>query len=461
MDLVQEPTILDDKYFLNRKIGKGATCKVHLGKLKNESVDLAIKILTGYEKGGNNSKHFRAEIDMLKKINHPNIINLLDGNRGILKKPDGRSKLVDYIVLEYASNGELFDYIYFPRQGFGEKFGRGIFTQIIQGLNGCHISGVAHRDLKTENMMMTGEWKVKLADFGYATLLAGRNGNGLLTTSLGTPGYAAPEILERKPYLGSAADIFSCGVILFVLVTGKLPFGKAMIHDQFYKHFIRNDYDTYWKIMSPRLGSVSEEFKSLISSLIAYDPVQRASVEEILHHPWMTGEQPKYEEYVEEFEKRKAMVLKMKEIEAAEEAKKKKVYKGVYRGENDEIQSDRFTEEVTVQEFLGGSNPYRVKIPGKNYSGHLNYLYNYFDQKDKKSKSIDVNGNSAKFRVTYELDEETMENLSEFEIDKLAFDVELKRIDEENYIAEFTKVSGAKHDFYNMYDEFLTNSDKK
>ena len=90
-----------------------------------------------------------------------------------------------------------------------------------------------------------------------------------------------------------------------------------------------------------------------------------------------------------------------------------------------------------------------------------NYLYNYFDQKDKKSKSIDVNGNSAKFRVTYELDEETMENLSEFEIDKLAFDVELKRIDEENYIAEFTKVSGAKHDFYNMYDEFLTNSDKK
>ena len=124
MDLVQEPTILDDKYFLNRKIGKGATCKVHLGKLKNESVDLAVKILTGNEKGGNNSKHFRAEIDMLKKINHPNIINLLDGNRGILKKPDGRSKLVDYIVLEYASNGELFDYIYFPRQGFGEKFGK-------------------------------------------------------------------------------------------------------------------------------------------------------------------------------------------------------------------------------------------------------------------------------------------------------------------------------------------------
>jgi serine/threonine protein kinase len=461
MDINQEQSVLDDKYLLHKKIGKGATCKVHLGRKKNESKELAIKILTGNSKTSNNSKHYTAEIEMLKKISHPNIINLLDGNKGILKKHDGRSKLVDYIVLEYASNGELFDYIYFPRQGFGEKLARGIFTQIINGLNGCHLSGVAHRDLKTENIMMTNEWRVKLADFGYATLLAGRNGNGLLTTSLGTPGYAAPEILNRKPYLGSAADIFSCGVILFVLVTGKLPFGKAMVHDQYYKNFVRNDYDTYWTIMSPRLDNVSNEFKSLINSLLAYDPVQRPSIDEIMNHPWMTGEQPKMEEYLEEFERRKCIVTKMREIEAAEEARKKKMTRGVYRGDGDDIQPDVFNEDVTIGDYIEGTNPYKVKITGSNYVNHLNFLHNYFDKKDQKAKTIDVKDDLAKFKVIYELDRETQETLSEFEIEKLALEVELKKIDDENYVAEFSKISGTKLDFYNIYDEFLSYSEKK
>lgn len=461
MDLNQEQSVLDEKYILHKKIGKGATCKVHLGKQKNHNIELAIKILTGNSRSSNNSKHYTAEIEMLKKINHPNIINLLDGNKGILKKHDGRSKLVDYIVLEYASNGELFDYIYFPRQGFGEKMARGIFTQIINGLNGCHLSGVAHRDLKTENIMMTNEWKVKLADFGYATLLSGRNGNGLLTTSLGTPGYAAPEILNRKPYLGSAADIFSCGVILFVLVTGKLPFGKAMVHDQYYKHFVRNDYDTYWNLMTPRLENVSNEFKSLINSLLAHDPVQRPSIDEIMNHPWMTGEQPKLEEYLEEFERRKSIVTKMREIEAAEEARKKKMTRGVYRGDGDDLNSDVFTGDVTIHDFIEGSNPYKVRISGKNYLNHLNYLYNYFDKNDEKSKVIDVKESNPKLRITYELDQETQETLSDLEIERLSLEVELKKIDEDAYVAEFTKLGGSKLDFYNIFDEFLTFSDKK
>ena len=460
MDINQEKSILDDKYYLHKKIGKGATCKVHLGNLKNENVQMAIKILTGNDRSLNNSKHYTAEIEMLKKISHPNIINLLDGNRGIIRKPDGSSKIVDYIVLEYASNGELFDYIYFPRKGFGEKLARGIFTQIVSGLNGCHLSGVAHRDLKTENIMMTSEWMVKLADFGYATLIAGRNGNGLLTTSLGTPGYAAPEILNRKPYLGSAADIFSCGVILFVLATGKLPFGKAMVHDPYYKNFIRNDYDSYWNLMAPKLENVSNEFKNIINSLLAFDPVQRPSIDEIMHHPWMTGERPNIEEYVEEFERRKLIVNKMREIEAAEESKKKKINRGVYRGDNDDYQLDLFNEDLVVQDFVQGSNPYKVKVAGKNYHSHLKFLYNYFDKIDLKPKEIKVTENSAKLKITYDLDEECQETLFHLNIEKLSFEVELKKLDEESYVAEFTKISGAKSDFYNVYEEFFAYSGK-
>jgi len=105
--------------------------------------------------------------------------------------------------------------------------------------------------------------------FGYATLLQGKTGTGLLSTFLGTLSYAAPEILNKKPYNGVQADTFSIGVILFVLVTGKLPFGKAMVYDNYYRNFIRNDYDAFWNLMSPKIDPVSDQFKSLINSLLS------------------------------------------------------------------------------------------------------------------------------------------------------------------------------------------------
>src|SRR4051812_31306337 len=105
--------VLDDKYILIKKLGSGATCKVKLAKPKDSNELVAVKILTSTGGKGinSNSKHYTAEIEMLKKVNHPNIINLKDGNKGVLKKPNGQSKMVDYIVLECAGNGELFDYL--------------------------------------------------------------------------------------------------------------------------------------------------------------------------------------------------------------------------------------------------------------------------------------------------------------------------------------------------------------
>jgi serine/threonine protein kinase len=464
----REFPILDEKYILIKKIGSGATCKVKLAKHKDSEEILAVKILNN--SGGRSitaNKHHIQEIEMLKKVSHPNIINLRDGNRGIIKKPDGRSKMVEYIVLEYAGNGELFDYIYFPREGLGEKLSRGIFKQLIEGLEGCHSSGVVHRDLKTENLMLNLDWVLKIADFGYATLLAGKSGNGLLTTFLGTLSYAAPEILNKKPYVGSCADIFSCGVILFVLVTGKLPFGKAVVFDSYYKNFIRNDYESFWSIMSPKIGQVSDEFKSLINLLLAYDSTQRPTITEIKQHPWMNKELPTYEEYRTEFEKRKLTVLKMKELEAIEEAKKKKRggAGGVYRGDNDDNCEIMFEGERRVEDWVDGENmnmfsPYKIKMNGGDYLQHLNFLVNYFKSEDKRVKEINVHDELAKFKVTYDIEMELVEQLPEIEIEKLSFSVDLRRIDEENYVAEFTKLGGDKLEFFNVYDEFVTYTEK-
>jgi serine/threonine protein kinase len=457
--------ILDDKYILIKKIGTGATCKVKLAKVKETNEIVAVKILTP-QPGRTNipNKHFVQEVEMLKKINHLNIINLKDGNKGIVKKPDGRSKMVDYIVLDFASNGELFDYIYFPRKGLGEGIGRLIFKQLIEGLEGCHNAGVVHRDLKTENIMMNDKWILKIADFGYATLLAGKTGNNTLTSFLGTLSYAAPEILNKKPYNGVFADIFSCGVILFVLVTGKLPFGKAVIHDSYYKFFGKNDYAGYWAAMTPKCGELSEDLKNLINAMLTFDPTGRPSISEIKAHPWFNKEAPTYMDYVKDFEERKKIVTECKELEAQEEERKKKKggYGGVYRGEGDVDSSEEllFLEERTpLIDARNLNTPYKIKLQGDNYMSHLNYLANYFRKEDTREKSITPHEEMAKFRVEYETDKEILESLPDLEIEKLTFDVEIEKT-EDSYIAVFTKIAGDKLEFFNVYDELINFSQK-
>lgn len=455
----QDFPCLDGKYCLFKKIGTGATCKVKLAKDKESGKVVAVKLLTGTVGKLSANKHYNAEIDMLKKINHPNIINLKDGNRGTIKKPDGRSKTVDYIVLEYAANGELFDYLFFPRCGFGERNARYLFKQLIDGIEGCHNSGVAHRDLKTENIMMDGEWNVKIADFGYATLLAGKTGNGVLTTALGTISYAAPEILNKKPYIGSTADIFSCGVILFILVTGKLPFGKAVLFDNYYKHFIKNSYENFWAIMQPKIENVSDDFKSLINLMLAYDPTQRPSISEIKNHPWTLREAASKDEMFAEFEKRKCIVIKAKEAEAIEEAKKKQKNNktgGVYRGEDeDENDSDDLIkDERRVEDYVSGNNPYSIKFNTNDYLHVLNQIAKYFNTVDNKNKEVIPHDSLARLKINYEQDPEIIENFPELDIETLGFEVELKRTDDDNLIAEFNKVSGDKLEFFIAYDEY-------
>jgi len=456
--------VLDDKYILVKKIGSGATCKVKLALEKETNEIVAVKLLngTGGKSINTNSKHYNAEIDMLKKINHTNIINLRDGNRGLIKKPDGRSKMADYIVLDYAENCELFDYLYFPKKGFGEKMARHLFKQLIEGIDACHKSGVAHRDLKTENLMMNGEWTLKIADFGYATLLAGKSGNGILTTPLGTLSYAAPEILNKKPYVGSSADLFSCGVILFILVTGKLPFGKAVVFDSYYKNFIRNEYESFWTIMASKIGTVSDEFKSIINSLLAYDPTQRPTVAELKKHDWMSMEYPTKDEVVAEFEERKIIVTKLKALEQEEEEKQKKKNKTghVYRSDDDDESDsyeDLIKDERTVEEYIESNNPYKVKVKHTDALKVINSIARYFRDIDTKAKQLKPNENYAKFRVDYEIDSEITENMPDLEVENLALEVEVKKLDDDYFVAEFSKVSGDKYEFFNIYDEYVSS----
>ena len=472
--------ILDGKYALIKTIGSGATCKVKLAKEIQTGIIVAVKILKTGTNVNSNEKVFKSEIETLKKINHPNIINIKDGAKGFIKKPNETQKMVDYIVLEMAEFGELFDFLYFPRKGFGEEFGRYLFKQLIEGIEACHKAGVAHRDLKTENIMLSEDWSLKIADFGYATLLAGKQGTGKLTTYLGTLSYAAPEILSKQPYYGSCADLFSCGVILFVLVTGKLPYGKAVVHDSYYRNFVNNDFEGFWNMMGPKIGNVSDEFKSLVTLMLSYDPAQRPTTNEIRNHPWFTAKCISADEMKAEFEKRKIIVFQQRKIEANKKEMQKKinansatrvVRTGIYKGSKEnggEMEVD-FQEELELNIkrdmgiFIDTQSPYTVLTNFNDPNELFIAVYRYFmeNENDTVKKNIKVNKINFSLEVNYQLDEDTLQQIDGIEVETLRIKVELKRNDNDEIVIEFKKVQGDKGEFYEVFDSFTNTQELK
>ena len=152
-------------------------------------------------------------------MSHLNIINLIEYSKeGILEHKNGVKEPVIYIVLELATGGELFDYVAITGR-FSSRIARFYFRQLIEGLSYVHAQGVTHRDLKPENVLFDAAFNLKIADFGFAAPLNGKDGSGWCKTKLGTESYMAPEIHLRKPYQGERVDLFACGIILFIMVT--------------------------------------------------------------------------------------------------------------------------------------------------------------------------------------------------------------------------------------------------
>lgn len=279
--------ILDQKYGLIKKIGEGSSAKVFLGyPLNNESIQKKFYSIKIFKSDKFNYEMFNSEINLLKSINHENVLHICEYGRGNKIKLNGKSKEVYYIVMEYMEHGDLLKYItnISSKQGenigFGENYARLIFSKLLDGLEAIHNSDTVHRDIKPENIMIGKDYKFKFVDLGFAT----KKSNILLNKYMGTPSYTAPEIHLRRPYLGEYSDIFSLGIILFVLVTGSLPFRLPVPNDALYQFFVRNDYIGFWR---QRRVKVSVSFMQLFDNLVAFDYTQRPSISEIRKSKWM------------------------------------------------------------------------------------------------------------------------------------------------------------------------------
>lgn len=214
-----------------RTLGKGSYSKVKLARdTKNDNKLVAIKLhpKTSPRADLKNRTYIMNEVNVLMNVKHPNIINVIEYvEEGKVTRKDGSSyDVYSVVVLEFAQGGELFFFV--ANSGyFDQRVSRFYFKQILSGLNEVHQAGVTHRDLKPDNLLMDDAFNIKIADFGFAAPIVGRDGSGYLLTPLGTESYMAPEIHKQLPYKGEAVDLYAVGIILFIVATGIPPFMYA------------------------------------------------------------------------------------------------------------------------------------------------------------------------------------------------------------------------------------------
>ena len=263
----------------NKEKGSGGFSLVYLAEKISDKKQYAIKVLK------ESSPNFEKEISIHQKVsslNHPNIVNLVDSGEDFFK-----NEKKQYAVLEFASNGELFDFIKKTEHGLKERYAKFIFRKILQGVQAFHKIGICHRDLKLQNILLDDIFNPKICDFGFATEIKGEDGSGKLYKALGTENYTAPEMLLMRAYNGIQVDIFSLGVILLNLVSGKIGFLTASFKDPYYRYIMTHHYNLYWDAVRSQIGELSDELKALYLKMVSFCPEKRPSIDKILKDPWM------------------------------------------------------------------------------------------------------------------------------------------------------------------------------
>lgn len=253
-------------YILEKTLGNGAYAKVKQAHDIAHSRKVAIKIIDKKKAPREVlTKFLPREMEALQKMSyHDNVIDLYE----LIETSD---KVC--FVMELADNGDLLDYIN-SKKRLSERTARNFFKDLISGISANHRKHIVHRDIKCENLLLDANYRLKLSDFGFARKV--EEGH-CLETFCGSFAYAPPEIILGEPYNGLKSDIWSMGVVLYAMVCGKLPFKD-------------NDIKTLLSLVSSGLvfaSEVSESCRDLIRKIFVYSPRERASISDILAHPWM------------------------------------------------------------------------------------------------------------------------------------------------------------------------------
>ncbi|XP_049410928.1 CBL-interacting protein kinase 2-like [Solanum stenotomum] len=265
--MANKGSILMERYEVGRLLGQGTFAKVYYARNIKTGQSVAIKVIDKEKvlRVGLMNQ-IKREISVMKLVRHPNIVHLYEVMA---------TKTKIYFIMEYCKGGELFNKVLKGR--LKEDAARKYFQQLINAVDFCHSRGVYHRDLKPENLLLDDDENLKISDFGLSALVESKHQDGLLHTTCGTPAYVAPEVINRRGYDGTKADIWSCGVVLYVLLAGYLPFQDS------------NLMEMYRKIGKAEYKCPSwfpPEARRLLSRMLDPNPSSRISLAKIRASSW-------------------------------------------------------------------------------------------------------------------------------------------------------------------------------
>uniref|UniRef100_A0A0E0CGL0 non-specific serine/threonine protein kinase n=1 Tax=Oryza meridionalis TaxID=40149 RepID=A0A0E0CGL0_9ORYZ len=254
------------RYRVGRTIGAGTFAKVRLAVDADTGATVAVKVIDKRMVIRNNLMYqVKREITAMKLLNHPNIVKIYE----VIA-----TKTKICLVMEYVSGGQLSDKLSYLKR-LDEKEAKKYFYQLIDAVDYCHRRGVYHRDLKPENLLVDNQGNLKVSDFGLSVL---KKPGQFLSTSCGSPCYVAPEVIQHKSYDGAAADVWSCGVILFELLAGYLPFQDCSLTN-LYRRISRDQF------VFPQWLSVPQ--KKIIIRILDPSPITRAKISDIFDNKWL------------------------------------------------------------------------------------------------------------------------------------------------------------------------------
>lgn len=269
-----EPGKIEDVYVIGKELGRGTFSVVKQGTNKKTGEKYAAKFIDKKFVDQEDLVLLSREIDIMKKVSHENVLSLRE-----IYETDTQLAL----VMELVTGGELFFKIV-ERGSYSERDASNIIRQIVNGVKYLHGLGIAHRDIKPENLLCSGEGNqmiIKIADFGLSKVF----GNGQqLETSCGTPDYAAPEVLTGESAYDKSVDLWSVGVVTYVLLCGYPPF-YAQTQPLLFEKIIHAEYD----FPEPEWTYISDTAKAFIKQLLVLDAKKRMTAEECLEHPFLTG----------------------------------------------------------------------------------------------------------------------------------------------------------------------------
>ncbi|XP_028658478.1 serine/threonine-protein kinase MARK2 isoform X10 [Erpetoichthys calabaricus] len=252
-------------YRLLKTIGKGNFAKVKLARHVLTGKEVAVKIIDKTQLNSSSLQKLFREVRIMKMLNHPNIVKLFE----VIE-----TEKTLYLVMEYASGGEVFDYLV-AHGRMKEKEARAKFRQIVSAVQYCHQKCIVHRDLKAENLLLDADMNIKIADFGFSNEFTLGN---KLDTFCGSPPYAAPELFQGKKYDGPEVDVWSLGVILYTLVSGSLPFDGQNLKE-LRERVLRGKYRIPFYM--------STDCENLLKKFLILNPAKRGSLEQIMKDRWM------------------------------------------------------------------------------------------------------------------------------------------------------------------------------